>query len=69
MMDWRKVHAMEHSIFDTLKKTECCRGFSEYCVRWVEDGKVRRRRWNRKPEYLLLFVAVIAVVDAEATPT
>ena len=60
---------MEHSIFDALKETECCRGFSEYCVRWVEDGKVRRRRWNRKPEYLLLFVAVIAVVDAEATPT
>ena len=35
MMDGRKVYAMEHSIFDALKETECCRVFAEYCVRWV----------------------------------
>ena len=33
MMDGRKVYAMEHSSFDALKETECCRGFTEYCVR------------------------------------
>jgi len=29
MMDGRKVYAMEHTIFDTLKETEYSRGFTE----------------------------------------
>lgn len=35
MMDRRKVYAMEHSIFDALKETECCRRFTEDRVRYV----------------------------------
>ena len=40
MMDWRKVYAMEHSIFDALKETKCCRGFGEYCVCWVRMARL-----------------------------
>jgi hypothetical protein len=35
MVGGRKVHAMEYSVFDTLKETECCRDSTEDGVRWV----------------------------------
>jgi len=66
MMDGRKVYAMEHSISDALKETECCRGFTENRVRWVRMARLGAYAGISESGILLLFVAV---VGAETTST
>ena len=66
MVDGRKVYAMEHSIFDTLKETECCWDFTKNGVRWVRMARLSACADYRNVKYLLFLVAV---VDAETTST
>lgn len=61
-----KVYAMEHSIFDPLKETECSRGFAEDGVCWVRMAKLDACADIEVEEYLLFLVTV---VGAETTST